>query len=82
MRITLKLFASLASYLPAEAKENALKIEIEQATTPNQLIARFQLPAKEVHLVLKNGVFLPPAKRDEPLANDDVLAMWPPVAGG
>ena len=82
MNITFKLFASLAAYLPDAAKENAIEIEIREDITPNQLIERFRLPEKEVHLVLKNGVFLPPSDRNKPLSNSDVLAIWPPVAGG
>jgi sulfur carrier protein ThiS len=41
------------------------------------------LPPKLVHLVLVNGVYIPPNQRAErPLQAGDVLAIWPPIAGG
>ncbi len=82
MNVTFKLFASLAAYLPDHARDNAIEVEIDQGTTPNQLIGNFRLPQQEVHLVLKNGVYLPARERDIPLEHSDVLAIWPPVAGG
>lgn len=82
MNVTLKLFASLAEYLPPGAVKNAIEIEVRDDITPNRLIERFRLPEREVHLVLLNGVFLDPAARDTPMRDSDVLAVWPPVAGG
>jgi len=36
-----------------------------------------------VHIVLVNGVYVAPADRaTRTLAEGDVLAIWPPVAGG
>jgi molybdopterin converting factor small subunit len=47
------------------------------------LIAQKELPAKEVHLVLINGRYIDPDKRaTQPLVEGDVLAIWPPIAGG
>jgi sulfur carrier protein ThiS len=41
------------------------------------------MPPKLVHLVLVNGVYVPPEERaTRTLAPGDVLAIWPPVAGG
>jgi sulfur carrier protein ThiS len=38
---------------------------------------------KLVHLVLINGVYVPPDERaTRRLAEGDVLAIWPPIAGG
>ena len=48
-----------------------------------QTIEPFGLPMKLVHLVLVNGVFVPPEERaTRQLADGDVLAIWPPIAGG
>jgi molybdopterin converting factor small subunit len=36
-----------------------------------------------VHLVLVNGRYIDPDKRaNQPLVEGDVLAIWPPIAGG
>jgi sulfur carrier protein ThiS len=83
-RITFKLFATLQDYLPAEArKTNALSLELEPGTTVAQLVERFALPLKLVHLVLIDGTFVPPADRAGRVLKDgETLAIWPPVAGG
>ena len=83
MKVTLKLFATLSDYLPPEAKRtNSLDLEVDEGTTPQQLIDRFRLPAKMCHLVLVNGHFVPPAARaTRSLGAGGTLAIWPPVAG-
>ncbi len=84
MKITLKLFASLTDYLPPEARyTNVIEIDISPETTIGQLVARYRLPEKQVHLVLVNGVYIAPAQRSSrTLVEGDALAIWPPIAGG
>jgi molybdopterin converting factor small subunit len=83
MRITLKLYATLGELLPKGARENAAQIEVADGATPNQIIDRHRVPRELAHLVLHNGVFMAPEQRDLPLIKEgDVLAIWPPVAGG
>lgn len=84
MKITLKLFASLTDYLPADAKyTNFVALDIAPETTIDQLVDQYRLPAKQVHLVLVNGTYIAPDKRaNQTLAEGDVLAIWPPIAGG
>jgi molybdopterin converting factor small subunit len=42
-----------------------------------------RLPEKLVHLVLVNGSYIAPEKRPtQTLLEGDVLAIWPPIAGG
>ena len=83
-RITFKLFATLQDYLPAEAKKtNALTLELDDGTTVAQVVERFALPLKLVHLVLIDGNFVPSAERaGRVLKEGETLAIWPPVAGG
>lgn len=84
MKITLKLFASLTDYLPADVKySNMLTLEVTPETTIGQLVTQHRLPEKLVHLVLVNGVFIAPEKRPTQTLNEgDTLAIWPPIAGG
>ncbi len=84
MRITFKLYASLAQYLPPEGRDgNAVTLDVEPGATIAQVVEPFNLPMKLVHLVLINGVFVPPEERaSRRLAEGDVLAIWPPIAGG
>jgi len=84
MRIKFKLYATLQDLLPAGAVDNAIEIDIPPDTTLNMLIDQHQVPRELAHLVLLNGVFICDADRDQAgkLSQDDVLAIWPPVAGG
>lgn len=84
MNITLKLFASLTDYLPVESKyTNIVALDIAPETTILQLVERYRLPPKEVHLVLVNGSYIAQELRaSKTLVEGDVLAIWPPIAGG
>ncbi len=84
MHITFKLFATLTDYLPAEARRsNLVALEVADDATIAQIIAPFGMPDKLVHLVLVNGTFIPPEDRaNKTLVEGDVLAIWPPIAGG
>lgn len=83
MKIRVKLYASLAEYLPAGAKKNEADIEVGEKASPTQIIHRLGLPEKMCHMVLINGVYVAPEERGKTLLEaDDHLAIWPPVAGG
>ena len=84
MKITFKLFASLTDYLPPHAREsNIIALEVAPGSTISQIIEPFGMPPKLVHLVLVNGTYIDPANRaTRSLQEGDVLAIWPPIAGG
>lgn len=83
MRISLKLFATLGDYLPPGARFNQIELDLAAGTTVAQVIDAHSLPPKLVHLVLVNGHFTPPELRaSKALTEGDVLAIWPPIAGG
>jgi sulfur carrier protein ThiS len=84
MHITFKLYAMLEKYLPASARPgNEMPLELAEGTTITQAIEPFALPAPLVKLVLVNGVYVAPEDRaTRVLLPGDVLAIWPPVAGG
>ncbi len=81
---TVKLFASLAEYLPPGAKDHATKIALSSndATIMSTLEA-LRVPQEKCHLVLLNGIFVSPSERPGCTISDgDTIAVWPPVAGG
>ena len=83
MKIKFKLFATLTDYLPQPSKTNTLELEIAADSTIQSIIEQFQLPGKLVHLVLVNGFYVYPTERTtRKLKDGDVLAIWPPIAGG
>ena len=84
MEITFKLFASLGDHLPASVRPgNEMRLPLPAGATIVQAIEPFALPPKLVHLVLVNGKYIAPEQRaSHVLQPDDVLAIWPPIAGG
>ncbi len=83
MNITLKLYASLANCLPAEARKNEAVIEIDANASVRDVLNAHNVPFEKCHLILINGVFSPPSSAQQARLNDgDALAVWPPVAGG
>lgn len=84
MRITVKLYATLTDYLPAAARSgNALALDVGEDASIASLLAPYNIPPRLVHLVLVNGVYIPPeARATHAFRDGDVLAVWPPIAGG
>ncbi|WP_334134279.1 sulfur carrier protein ThiS [Tepidimonas sp.] len=83
MTVTLKLFATLSDHLPPEARHNEVTLDWAQGQTVQAVIDRLALPPRLVHLVLVDGVFIPPEQRTtRRLAAGEALAIWPPIAGG
>ncbi len=84
MQITFKLYASLGEHLPVDKRQgNAMTLDVAPGASILQVIEPFALPMKLVHLVLINGVYVAPEERaTRTLAEGDVLAIWPPIAGG
>lgn len=84
MKITFKLFASLTEFLPQQARyTNLIELDVAADASIAQIIEPFGLPPKLVHLVLINGKYIEPEKRlTQTLVEGDVLAIWPPIAGG
>lgn len=88
MRVTLKLFAMLGVHLPSDVEGqrragNELTVDVPDGTSVQEVIDRFKLPSRLVHLVLVNGVCISPRVRAGHVLNtDDEVAIWPPIDGG
>ena len=81
--ITLKLFASLAPYMPEGSHRNEIRIAVPPGTTPADIISALDLPVALCALVLVDGVFIEPdARATRALQEGERFAIWPPVAGG
>ena len=75
IHITLKLFATLAPYLP----ENADRFQVQAGTTVENIIHDLQLPPDAVKLIFVNGRKQEPSHVLEP---GDRVGLFPPVGGG
>lgn len=84
MRVVLKLFASLSAHLPAEARSShRVELDVAPDTTVQDVIRRRGLPEPMCAIVLVDGAWVGRADRGtKVLAEGQVLAIWPPVAGG
>lgn len=83
MKITVKLFATLADFLPPGTKGNQVEMDFPDGTTVGSIIDTMRLPPKLTHLVLVNGAYIAPeARAGKELVENDQLAIWPPIAGG
>jgi len=82
MKLNFKLYASLSEYLPAGSERHVVILQVPENTSPLTILEKYGIPLAQVHLVLINGVFVPPGKRHLPLTEGDALAVWPAVAGG
>ncbi len=83
MKVKLKLYATLGKYLPPTAKRNEIDLTVDETTSVLDLLTSHNVPMETCHLILVNGVFSPPANAaNATLKNGDIVAVWPPVAGG
>ncbi|MBP1636569.1 MAG: hypothetical protein H6Q10_3143 [Acidobacteria bacterium] len=84
MRVTLKLFASLASRLPVEARAtHALDLDVGPGTTVLDVIRRQGIPEALCAIVLIDGHWVArPDRAARTMTEGQVLAIWPPIAGG
>lgn len=79
MRITVKLFAYLKEHLPEGSEGNGCSREIERGATVGDVLDGLQVPNTLSLLIFRNATH---ASRDEVLEDGDVLAVFPPIAGG
>lgn len=83
IKVTLKLYAMLTKYLPKHAVKNQAEIKVEEVTNLQAILEFHRVPTEHCHLVLVNGHYAAPSERAEIILKDgDVVAVWPPVAGG
>jgi molybdopterin converting factor small subunit len=84
MKVALKLFASLTDHLPPEARSShRVDLDVEAGTTVLDLVRRHRIPEALCAIVLVDGVWVArPDRATRALSDGEVLAIWPPVAGG
>ena len=79
MRVEVRLFATLARYLPEDNDGGVARVEAAEGSTVADVACALGIPSDLSCIVLVNG-------RDAPdhlaLAAGDVVTLFPPLAGG
>jgi molybdopterin converting factor small subunit len=84
MQVQLRLFASLRDRLPG-AKRGQGVVELHEGASLLDLIEHLEIPDRQAQMVLVNGEQAPrraEARAKLVLAEDDVVSVFPPLAGG
>ncbi len=79
MKVTAKLFATLRDHAPLGSSGRAFEVEAAAGATVQELLDAWEIPGDMPLLILVNSVH---ATRDHVLRDGDVLAVFPPIAGG
>ena len=79
MNVEVHLFATLAAYLPDDARGDRVVLEVPDGTTVGQAIGTLKIPSGLDCLVVVNGRDV---EAERVLIEGDVLSLFPPLAGG
>ena len=79
MKVEVQLFATLAQYLPPERNTDRAVIDVATGVRVADVLASLGVPATMPRIVLVNGH---ETDEDHVLGPDDVVAGFPPQAGG
>jgi molybdopterin converting factor small subunit len=75
LHITIKLFATLRGYAPA----NTDRYAVAPGTTVADVVRDLNIPVKDAKLIFINSIR---RELDTPLQDGDRLGIFPPVGGG
>jgi molybdopterin converting factor small subunit len=79
VRVEVRLFATLATFLPPHSRDGAAVLEIPDGATIQDVTRRLGIPPDLARVVLVNGR---DAGADASLAAEDIVTIFPPLAGG
>jgi molybdopterin synthase sulfur carrier subunit len=79
MRVTVKLFATLARFKSNAKTGKAFEVDLPESAAVQDLIDILQIPREETHIVFINSIIQEPGTK---LKDGDVVGLFPPVGGG
>jgi len=79
MKVEIHLYASLAKYLPRDAKNKTCIKELPDHAVIGDLIKIMDVPDSSVKLIFLNGIH---AHQSTGLKDGDRVGLFPPVGGG
>ena len=79
MNIQIKLFSSLAKFLPEDTIGKQAPLSVPEKITIVDVLEQLSIPRKMTRLIMVNGVH---RRSDYVLQEGDLLSVFPPIAGG
>lgn len=79
MRVTVKLFATLASYSLGVRPGAPFEIDLPESATVKDLIDKLGIPSEETKITFVNGLI---RDLDWVLKQSDEVGIFPPIGGG
>jgi molybdopterin converting factor small subunit len=79
VRVEVRLFATLAAFLPPDGRDGAAEIEVPEGSTVTEITRRLGIPPDLARVALVNGRDV---GTEAPLSARDVVTIFPPLAGG
>lgn len=79
LKVKVKLFGIFRNYLPRESEGPTFWMEIGEGDTLQEILTRLGIPEGEPKTLVHNHRA---GKREQILSDGDVVAVFPPVAGG
>jgi len=79
VRVQVRLFATLAVFLPPHGRDGVAELEIPDGGTVADVTGRLGIPPDLARVVLVNGRDI---GSQAPLTARDIVTIFPPLAGG
>jgi len=79
VKVAVHLFATLSGYLPDGATGDGVALEVPEGSTVADVVRALEIPDNFDCVKVVNGHDVP---SDQPLADEDVLSLFPPLVGG
>lgn len=79
MRVEVRLFATLAAFLPPVSREGVVTLDVPAGSTVRDVMQHLGMPPELERVSLVNGGDADP---EHALRQGDVVTVFPPLAGG
>ncbi len=79
MKVTVKLFGVFRGYFPPGAGPPSFQVELKEGSGVEAVFARLGIPDGEPREIIRNHRL---AASGEVLHDGDIIAIFPPLAGG
>jgi molybdopterin synthase sulfur carrier subunit len=79
VRVEVRLFATLALFLPRGGREGAATLDVPETSTVRDVVLSLGIPVDLERVTLVNGGDALPERRLQP---GDVVTVFPPLSGG